>query len=195
MAKRTISGQEQINDMVVTITGYIDQYPEETLTSKQVEIIIKTRKIIIDSLKESSTEPSDKRIKKIARKLDKSFHQVISIFAKDGIQSPEIYETIYSKEIKKDNSPKNSRESNKKRISSKSKKESRDISSENDSIISEYPELDAEKAFVLLMARRLDLVIKDNEKLEKNISMAAKAIAELVSRNKELTIRIDKLEE
>ncbi len=75
----------------------MDNNEDIVLDKDQLDIIFKTRSLILASLEASDTILKDKEIRRIQRKLDKSFGKVIDVYTQAGALNPEIQETIDQK--------------------------------------------------------------------------------------------------
>ena len=75
----------------------MDNNEDIVLDKDQLDIIFKTRSLILASLEASDTILKDKEVRRIQRKLDKSFGKVIDVYTQAGALNPEIQETIDQK--------------------------------------------------------------------------------------------------
>ena len=75
----------------------MDNNEDIVLDKDQLDIIFKTRSLILASLEASATILKDKEVRRIQRKLDKSFGKVIDVYTQAGALNPEIQETIDQK--------------------------------------------------------------------------------------------------
>jgi len=96
----------QIQSLAKTISAYIDMYDEETLSPEEATIIIESRTIILESLAIPMDEKiSKKKERKMIKKLDDSFSNIIKIFSESKKPNAEILETIKAKRANKKEQP------------------------------------------------------------------------------------------
>lgn len=86
---------DHIRMLANSVSTYIDNYEDVTLSSKENKAVLKAREVIIESLEFLKTGThKEKASTKMLSKLDDTFTNVIDIFAKGEFPSPEIMETI-----------------------------------------------------------------------------------------------------
>jgi len=128
----------KLRSLISTVSAYIDQYTDITLTKKEDSSLLTVNKVILESLELLETNPSPKREEKMVRALDKAFDKCIGVFANRG--TPEILETqttleaerLEAKSAKSAKSSKKSKGNGMSKKQSKSKKDSKKIANQKE---------------------------------------------------------------